>query len=44
MDDNHKTHEQNMKSLYHLLNSHMISRLIYSVSKVGIPDILKDGC
>lgn len=40
--ENQKVSEQNMKSLYNLLNSHVISRLIYSVSKIGIPDILKD--
>lgn len=43
MLDNNKTYDQNMKSLYALLNSHIMSRLIYSVCKFRIPDLLKDN-
>lgn len=43
MSINSQTHEQNMKSLYGLLNSHVMSRLIYAVAKTEIPDILKDN-
>ncbi len=41
MPGDHAMHEKNMKSLYGLLNNHVISRLIYSVARVGIPDLIK---
>jgi len=42
-EEKEKKDEQNMKSLYSLLNSHVMSRLIYAVAKTGIPDLLKDN-
>ena len=42
-EEEEKTDEQNMEFLYGLLNSHVMSRLIYAVAKTGIPDLLKDN-
>lgn len=42
MPGNHAMHEKNMKLLYGMLNNHVISRLIYSVARVGIPDLIKE--